>query len=172
MGRRTAFAGTSGGDKLPPNELAASQRDDYSEAMPVGPHPSRFHREAIGLIAWSVAAGLMGCVSFPDEYATAPRSCPPTVQITLKDASAPFLLEYDEPANQLNGAPLQALSHTTIYLDDGHGAREFTKHSATSLRGGGHVRRQVSLPHGTSAPVTLRICVTATNTAGEGPPTP
>ncbi len=114
----------------------------------------------------------MGCVSFFDEYTTTPRSCPPTVQITLKDTSAPFLVEYDEPGTQIDGAPLHTLSHTTIYLDDGHGAREYTKHSATTVGGGGHVRRQLWLPRGTPSPMTLRVCVTAANSAGEGPPTP
>lgn len=139
--------------------------------MSLGQHASRFPRKAIGLLAWSAVAGCVGCASFFDEYTTAPRSCPPTIQITLTEASVPFLVEYDEPNSQLDGTPLQTLSHTTIFLDDGHGAREYTKHSATSVRGGGHVRRQVWLPRGTPTPITLRICATATNSAGEGPPT-
>ncbi|MEX5213337.1 MAG: hypothetical protein NW703_04145 [Nitrospiraceae bacterium] len=96
--------------------------------------------------------------------------CSPSAPLPIP-ANRTIPIRYTEPTLQQNGQPLHYLSHTTIYYNIGAGTKEYTKHSATSVAGGGPVAREVILPAGAGNSPTAKICVTATNSAGEGSPT-
>jgi hypothetical protein len=121
----------------------------------------------LSMIPWVFPA----CVSLS---ATSPASfrCPPTVRKLITADGNTIRIAYKEPTNQSNGIPLRTLSHTTIYYDVGHGTFEYTKQSATSVRGGGEVEREITIPVDPGKVLEVRVCVTATNSAREGAPTP
>jgi hypothetical protein len=113
---------------------------------------------------------LSSCVSYEPKGRHEFR-CPPTApRITLTPKHNTVAVSYREPAFQANGTPLRSLSHTTIYYDLGEGAVEYAKQTATSVYGGGEITRDISIPVKAGKTVEARVCITASNSAGEGPP--
>jgi hypothetical protein len=113
---------------------------------------------------------LTACGSDSDD-ASVPIQCPPTISKTITSANPTILVTYQEPTHQRNGERLDTLSHTTIYYDIGAGTVEYKKHSASSSAGGGTVASSLIIPVKEGETVTAQICVTASNSAGESPPT-
>lgn len=125
-----------------------------------------------GILLLPIMLSSLSSCALLDEIAegTAVRiDCSPSAPLPIP-ANRTIPIRYTEPTLQQNGQPLGYLSHTTIYYDVGSGAREYTKHSATKVTGGGNVAREVIIPAGAGNSPTAKICVTATNSAGEGPP--
>jgi hypothetical protein len=127
-------------------------------------------RKALLLLA-GVPLTVSACVSLPSSNRV-PAHCPPTVQTTVTADRNTVRISYEEPVKQMNGMPLNTLSHTTIYYDIGDGAVEYTKHIATSVHGGGQVKREILVPVDPGKTLNVRLCITASNSAGEGLPTP
>jgi hypothetical protein len=125
----------------------------------------------VGILLLPIMLGSLSSCAVLDEIAesTVRIDCSPSAPLPIP-ADRTISIKYTEPTTQQNGQPLGYLSHTTIYYDVGGGAREYTKHSATAVTGGGPVARNVVIPAGTGNNPTAKICVTATNSAGEGPP--
>lgn len=123
------------------------------------------------LLVPTLLSSLSACVAL-DEFAertTVRMSCSPSAPLPIP-ANRTIPITYTEPRLQQNGQELAFMSHTTIYYDAGRGVREYTKHSATKVTGGGPVARDVIIPDDAGNNPTAKICVTATNSAGEGPP--
>jgi hypothetical protein len=112
---------------------------------------------------------LSSCALLDIAEGTVRVDCSPAAPLPIP-ANRTIPINYTEPTLQQNGQSLGYLSHTTIYYDLGSGAREYTKHSATSVTGGRPVEIDVIIPAGAGKSPTAKICVTATNSAGEGPP--
>lgn len=124
-------------------------------------------------------SGCSGISAYSAESQSGPPHCPATVTVKLDGVKRNFTVEYVEPSTQLkrsndpntSSEPLHTLSHTTIYLERANGVREYTKVAASSVAGGGHVQRIVTPPDPKN-PELIKVCVTASNAVGEGPPTP
>lgn len=114
-------------------------------------------------------SSLSSCTLLDITEGTTRIDCSPSAPLPIP-ADRTIPIKYIEPTTNQHGQPLGYLSHTTIYYDVGGGAREYTKHSATTVTGGGLVARSVVIPAGAGNSLTAKICVTATNSAGEGPP--
>lgn len=125
----------------------------------------------VGILLLPIMLGSLSSCALLDEIAegTVRIDCSPSAPLPIP-ADRTMPITYTEPTLQQNGQPLGYLSHTTIYYDVGSGAREYTKHSATAATGGGPVARNVIIPAEAGSSPTAKICVTATNSAGEGPP--
>ena len=115
--------------------------------------------------------GMLTACGSDSGDASAPIQCPPTISRTITSANPTILVSYQEPTHQRNGDRLETLSHTTVYYDIGAGTIEHKKHSASSPSGGGTVESSLAIPVKDGEAVTANICVTATNSAGESPPT-
>jgi hypothetical protein len=122
------------------------------------------------LLPVTMLGSLAACGS-DSTVASVPVQCPPTVSKTVDSANPIILVSYQEPTHKLNGERLDSLSHTTVYYDTGGGTVEHRKHSATNVSGGGTVESSVTIPVKDGETATANICVTATSSGGESPPT-
>lgn len=129
-------------------------------------HP---HALALFSIVLTGSALLGGCSTVPTQ--TGPR-CSATVQKTVTHPNTTFHVQYVEPNIQANGEPISTLSHTTIFIDTGSGSREYAKRTASSPKGGKTVDQEITVPLSPGQSATVKVCVTATNAAGESAPTP
>ena len=123
------------------------------------------------LLSVTVLGLLTACGSDSGD-ANVPVQCPPTISKVVDSTNPRIFLTYQEPTHQRNGERLETLSHTTIYYDIGGGTVEYSKRSASSPSGGGTVESTIILPLNPGETVTAQVCVTASNSAGESPPTP
>lgn len=125
----------------------------------------------VGILLLPIMLSSLSACALLDEIAagTVRVDCSPAAPLPIP-ANRTISIKYTEPKLQQNGQDLAFLSHTTIYYDAGRGVREYTKHSATTVTGGGPVARDVIIPAEAGNSPTAKICVTATNSAGEGPP--
>ena len=165
----------------PPQILALRRcmRPRYSVGVVTTFHKTLLTRTLYGLLL-STWGGLMGgCALLGADPQSGPQTCPPssfTKQLTKTDRTI-TILSYDEPKNQINGAPLETFSHTTIYYEVRGRAYQYTKRDGTSRHGGGTIgdgnvpALVMTFPKENfgEEPV-VRICLTGTNSAGEGPP--
>jgi hypothetical protein len=99
---------------------------------------------------------------------TLPAGCS-TVAASLPAGKNGFTLTYLEPSTNATGSPLTNLLLTSIYIGTPNGQSQVTRIWTNDSRGGGTVTIQNVVP---PAP-EFRLCVTATNLAGqESPPAP
>lgn len=98
--------------------------------------------------------------------AEVPAACT-TASVPVPVSPKGFTVTYREPSSNVTGAPLTNLLLTSIYLNVPKGQTQVIRVWAKDPRGGGIVTVRNIVP---SAP-QVRICVTATNLAGqESPP--
>ena len=141
-----------------------------------------FSPHLLWILVLSLFCSLSGCALLPVEPTSGPPACPPTegnpVLEVTKDKRS-FQVTYDEPSKETNGEALDTFSHTTVYLDIDGRVYEYTKRDGTQKQGGGTVGAGSSPPLNVTIPEQLvpagqhqlvRLCVTATNAVGEGPP--
>lgn len=127
-------------------------------------------RSVLSILSLANVLMLTSCVSLSGTPGSLNR-CPSAAPKQLVGAGHNTLhVEYQEPETQVNGMPLRTLSFTTIYYDLGSGAVEYAKHNATDVGGKGKVSRDIVIPISAGKQTEVRVCVTATNSVGEGAP--
>ena len=94
--------------------------------------------------------------------ATVPAGCP-TTPASLPTGPNGFTITYREPSTNATGSPLTNLLLTSIYLSSPKGQTQVIRIWTNDPRGGGTVIIRNIIP---PAP-ELRVCVTATNIAGQ-----
>lgn len=93
---------------------------------------------------------------------TVPAGCP-TTPASLPTGPNGFTITYREPTTNATGSPLTNLLLTSIYLSSPKGQTQVIRIWTNDPRGGGTVTIRNIIP-----PVPeLRVCVTATNIAGQ-----
>lgn len=161
------------------NALRHRLQPRYSSDVGTILHPAFPTRVLYGLLLSTLGASIGGCALLGAEPQSGPRSCPPssfTKKLSKTDRTI-TILSYDEPKTQLNGAPLEKFSHTTIYYEVNGRTDEYAKRDGTSTHGGGTIGGgnvpalvMTFPPERFGEEPVVRICVTGTNSAGEGPP--
>jgi hypothetical protein len=97
-----------------------------------------------------------------------PAGCP-TVTVSLPTGQNGLIVTYSEPSTNATGSPLTNLLFTTIYIGASNGQTQAIRIWTNDPRGGATVTIRNIVP---PAP-EVRLCVTATNVAGqESPPAP
>lgn len=94
--------------------------------------------------------------------ATAPAGCP-TTTVSIPTSPNGLTVSYREPATNATGSPLTNLLLTSVYLSSPTGQTQVIRIWTNNPRGGGTVTIRNIIP---AAP-QVRICVTATNIAGQ-----
>lgn len=101
-------------------------------------------------------------------WATLPAGCP-TVTLSLPAGQQGLTVTYREPSTNATGSPLTNLLLTSLYLGAPNGQAQAIRIWANDPRGGATVTIRNIVP---PAP-EVKLCITATNLAGqESPPSP
>ena len=138
-----------------------------------------FHFSTLVLVFFIVFHVVVGCSSQDSEPDTNIRSlrvisklsseknkCRVQAQVTISAAKPSLTVNYTEPTTRGSGQPLKNLSHTTIYLDTGSSLNKMKEVPATSPTGGGNISEVLSFPITQEQPISVSICVTATDSEG------
>jgi hypothetical protein len=75
-------------------------------------------------------------------------------------------VSYTEPSADATGTALKTLAKTTIYYDLGMGRIVALEIPATTPKGGGFVKKTITIPLDKQPQRSVSICVTATDSAG------
>ncbi|MFO0706716.1 MAG: hypothetical protein U0412_07660 [Nitrospira sp.] len=95
-----------------------------------------------------------------------PPRCPKTIHAVVTPAKPTVQVSYTEPSANAVGTALKTLAKTTIYYDLGSGRIPALEVPATSPRGGGLVKKTITIPLDKQPSRTVSICVTASDSAG------
>lgn len=86
------------------------------------------------------------------------------LEITSVD-SVTVTVTYTEPTTKADGSPLDDLSYTTIYYDEGNGWEEVAVVPASQPTGGADISQQVTIPIPDGTEVDVFVTATATDDA-------
>lgn len=125
------------------------------------------------LVAIAMALMAGGCTTPSSSTGVTGPPCPAGTEATVGPAKRTVTVSYTEPTTNSAGKPLHSLAKTTIYYDLGTGRIVAKEIPATSASGGGHIAETIIVPVKERQSSRVRICVTATDSAGhESPMTP
>ena len=125
--------------------------------------PYRIGRRSLFLTGMLLS--LVGCTGATASPSNAPR-CPGTNRALVTPAKPTVQVSYTEPSADATGTALKTLAKTTIYYDLGMGRIVALEIPATTPKGGGFVKKTITIPLDKHPQRSVSICVTATDSAG------
>lgn len=108
---------------------------------------------------------LTGCMGTPPATPLTPH-CPNTIRTIVTQTKPAVQMSYTEPSANAAGTALKTLAKTTIYYDLGSGRVAALEVPATSPKGGGFIKKTITIPLDKHPQRSVSICVTATDSAG------